>query len=98
MRYVRDLDLPLEDVAEIFKKHDWLYAVGNCYGVPDANELGVHIWRLLASIDVDKDFIQSGRLALVRDQYNPSTFQVFLNLGYLYAEDEENDEVDEEAA
>lgn len=80
-----DGDLSIEEIADMFREHEWPYAVPGCYGIPGGDDIVRQLVRMVHEIEEnDWDYLPSGRLALVRDDKVRNTFHVLINVGYLY--------------
>ncbi|TDB90929.1 hypothetical protein E1264_03740 [Actinomadura sp. KC216] len=89
-KYFLDMDMGLDDVADVFRQNGWEYAARGVYGVPEAEDLSRQVMVLAAELDRNEtDYIHQGRLAVLRDPEVNGTCQVALIVGYLYNEDVE---------
>lgn len=94
MRISLELELSLDQLADLFKERRWLYATEDCYGLPDQEALKAQLRRLSARIHESDDLamVSSGRLALARNYLSneDNNYEVLLSIGYLdVVEDEE---------
>lgn len=89
MKMEFDADISLERISELFEEFGWMYAVPGCYGVPSEADIKRQVFRMVRTMDEeDLDYLQNGRLALVRDDTVKDTFHVLITAGYLYAGEE----------
>lgn len=85
MMYRLDMDLPLADLVEIFRKNEWVYASNGAYGVPNEDNLVSQIMQSVGELEKnDHDYINCGRIALIRDPEVNGTFHIALISGYIY--------------
>lgn len=88
--YMLDMDMPLDEVAEIFYENEWGYAAHGTFGFPDEDGIAAQLMALAIDVDEkDLDYMYQGRLALVRDPEINGAFQIAIVVGYLYNEDED---------
>ena len=92
-RYELEMELPLEKLAQIFKDEAWLYASGDCYGVPGPAELKGQICKLAMTLEKEEGLalVAGGRIAVALDPLSDGGYEVFLSVGYLSPIDEEVD-------
>jgi len=85
--YKLDMDLPLAEIVEIFRKHEWKYASNGAYGVPNEDNL---ISQIMSSVNEmekeDLGYVNRGRIAIIRDPEVNGAFHIALVSGYIYNE------------
>ncbi|WP_026415402.1 hypothetical protein [Actinomadura oligospora] len=87
MRLELDMDMSLEEVAEIFEEQGWLYGGPNVFGVPTGKDLAAQVSLLASDAESgDLDYVHSGRIALVRDPDVAGVYQALLTIGYVYVD------------
>lgn len=100
MRLTGEWELNPRELAEIFQHKGWAYHTPQGLTVPSARSLEMRIAKLIQeAIETGKTQIQSGRLMVWKDPELPGSYDVWLNLGYVW--DEEvmgGDDNEEEAA
>lgn len=88
-RYELEMELPLEKLAQIFKDEAWLYASGDCYGVPGPAELQGQICKLALTLEKEGlALVSGGRMAVALDPLSDGGYEVYLSVGYLSPIDE----------
>lgn len=81
-------ELDPNEVAAIFRAKGWKYFTDKGLRAPDADEIEAHIAGLVVeSMKADIIGVQGGRFMVWQDPDTPNSYDIYLNLGFVWDED-----------
>lgn len=89
MPFSGEWELDPNEIAAIFRAKGWKYHTNQGLMAPDADVIEAQITGLVTEI-LKKDVVgvQGGRFMVWKDPELPNSYDIYLNLGYVWDEDE----------
>ncbi|WP_043617243.1 hypothetical protein [Nonomuraea candida] len=93
MKIAGEWELAPEELAGLFQAKGWCYHVDEGLIIPNAATLESMLARLVKEIlTTRKDMVQGGRFKVEKDPEAPYSYDLWLNLGYIWDDDALSDE------
>ncbi|MEU7830328.1 hypothetical protein [Nonomuraea sp. NPDC049129] len=94
MRITGEFALTPEELSGLFEAKGWKYHTDRGLTVPTEGEIEVILTRLVAEVldDGEAIGIQGGRLMVWKDPELPNSYDLFLNIGFVWDDDALDDE------